>query len=284
MVTVREGHLIGDIPYLAFGNGPPLVALPGLTGDVGHPTGFARASQLRPLLPLARHFTVHVLNRRSGLPPRYSLGDLADDFAAGIGVEFRPPVPVLGVSTGGSVALQLAADHPALVSRLVVVAAACRLSEQGRRGQQRLVELIEAGQPRRAWALIGRLSAGSYLTGQAMAAMLWLLAPALTPHDPSALRALVAAEDRFDLGERLADISAPTLLIGGVHDRYYSPTSFRRTALGITGAQLRLLPRAGHAGTITHRGATRDMVRFLTSTEPVQVLEPLHHIRGPAAP
>lgn len=268
MVTVREGRLLGDIPYLVSGSGPPLVVLPGLTGDSGNPTGFARTAQLRPVAPLTRHFTVYVLNRRPGLPASYRLSDLADDFAAGIGVEFRPPVPVLGISTGGSTALQLAADHPALVDRLVVVAAACRLSEPGRQGQRRLVELIEAGRPRRAWASTGRLSASSYLGGRLMGALLWLLAPALTPADPTGLRGVVAAEDQFDLSDRLADITAPTLLVAGARDRYYSPALFRRTALGIPHARFRLLPRAGHAGTITHRATAREAVRFLASATP----------------
>lgn len=269
MVTVREGKLIGDIPCLVAGQGPPLIVLPGLTASSGNPTGFARSAQLRQVAPLTRHFTVYVLNRRPGLPAGYQLSDLADDFAAGIGGEFRLPVPVLGISTGGSTALQLAADHPALVDRLVVVAAACQLSEQGRQGQQQLVERIEAGQPRRAWAATGRLSASSALGGRLLAIMLWLLGPALTPDDPTELRALVAAEDRFNLCDRLADITAPTLLVADARDRYYHPELFRRTAQGIPRARLLLLPHTGHAGTIAHRGAAREVVRFLTTATPI---------------
>jgi pimeloyl-ACP methyl ester carboxylesterase len=51
-------------------------------------------------------------------------------------------------STGGSPALQLAADGPELVSRLVVAGAAYRLSEHGREFQLRVAALSAAGDRR----------------------------------------------------------------------------------------------------------------------------------------
>ena len=153
MVTVREGKLIGDIPCLVAGQGPPLIVLPGLTASSGNPTGFARSAQLRQVAPLTRHFTVYVLNRRPGLPAGYQLSDLADDFAAGIGGEFRLPVPVLGIST---------AARPPCNWRPTIRLWSARGGGRrvptvgaGRQGQQQLVERIEAGQPRRAWAATG---------------------------------------------------------------------------------------------------------------------------------
>jgi pimeloyl-ACP methyl ester carboxylesterase len=79
---------------------------------------------MRLLAPLARTFTVHRISRRAGL-------------ASGTNEEFQEPFDVLGISTGGSIALQLAADRAELVSRLLVAGAACRLSEHGRSFQRR---------------------------------------------------------------------------------------------------------------------------------------------------
>ena len=51
--------------------------------------------------------------RRPGMPQGYSLRDMAADAATTIRQEFVGPVDVIGVSTGGSIAQHLAADHPA---------------------------------------------------------------------------------------------------------------------------------------------------------------------------
>jgi pimeloyl-ACP methyl ester carboxylesterase len=45
--------------------------------------------------------------------------------------------------------------------------------------------------------------------------------------------AFARAEDAFDLGERLGDITAPTLVIAGERDTVYSPDILRRTADGV---------------------------------------------------
>ena len=90
------------------------------------------------------------------MPPGTTIEDLSDAYAAAHAHEFSEAVPVLGLSTGGMIGLQLAADHPAVVRRLVVLASAYRLSESGRDTQRRQARHSAAGQPRRAWAAVGR--------------------------------------------------------------------------------------------------------------------------------
>jgi hypothetical protein len=60
---VREGTLHGGLPYLAVGQGPPLVVFVGLTAKHANTTGLARRLELQTLKPMARHFTVHAVNR-----------------------------------------------------------------------------------------------------------------------------------------------------------------------------------------------------------------------------
>lgn len=54
----------------------------------------------------------------------------------------------------------------------------------------------------------------------------------------------VAAEDSFDASSQLHRITAPTPLVAGARDRFYSPELFQETAERIPGARLRLYPRA----------------------------------------
>lgn len=69
------------------------------------------------------------------------------------------------------------------------------------------------------------------------------------PTDPSDFLITVRAEEAFDVGARLGEIGAPTLVVAGARDPFYSPALFRATANGIPGARLVLLPRGGHVPT-----------------------------------
>jgi pimeloyl-ACP methyl ester carboxylesterase len=129
---VREGQTEGGLPFLSFGAGPPLVVFPGLGMTNANPSGIQRWGEMRLLAPLASTFTVHRISRRIGLASETTMEDLANDYAGALDEMFQKPVDVLGISTGGSLALQLAADRPELVRKLVVAGAACRLSEYGR--------------------------------------------------------------------------------------------------------------------------------------------------------
>src|SRR3712207_2271248 len=145
---VRDGMLKGGLPCLSFGEGPPLVVFPGLGMTNANPTGFQRWGEVRLLAPLARSFTVYRVGRRVGLKRGTTMVDLANDYAGALEEEFGGPVDVLGISTGGSLALQLAADRPGLVRKLVVAGAAYRLSEHGREFQRRVAQLAAAGDRR----------------------------------------------------------------------------------------------------------------------------------------
>jgi hypothetical protein len=157
---VREGSLHGGLPYLAVGQGPPLIVFSGLSAEHANPTGLARRFELQTLKPMARHFTVYAVNRKPGLPAGSTIRDLAAHYAEAIAREFPGPVSVEGISTGGSIAQQFAIDHPQLVCRLVLAATA-------------------AG-------------------GRAFAALMWLFGGSQRVDDPSDMLVTVAAEDVFD--------------------------------------------------------------------------------------
>ena len=249
-LEVREGHIKGGLPCLSFGEGPPLVVFPGLGITNANPKGLQRWGELRLLAPLARVFTVHRISRRVGLASGTTIEVLADVYALALDEEFGEPVDVLGISTGGSLALQLAADRPELVRRLVVAAAACRLSEHGRRFQQRVAELSAAGD----WRGLSMMQApdvadsriGRWIAGE----IFWL-----------------RAEDAFDIGDRLGEISAPTLVIGGGRDRFYPTELFRETADGIPNGRLILYEDRAHGGTLADWHFGKDVIAFLSADQ-----------------
>jgi pimeloyl-ACP methyl ester carboxylesterase len=227
-----------------------------------NPTGLARWGELRLLRRLTNQFTVYAVGRRPGLQPGVTMADLAAHACEGIESRFDGPVDVMGVSTSGSLALQLAADHPHLVRRLVVAAASCRLSPAGREMQLRYAELLADGRHRSSIRALVPGFVESRLARPLVSAVLPLLVP--RPEDPAGMAAMLMAEDGFDLESRLADIIAATLVVGGELDRFYPPDLARATAAGIPGAQLRIYPGRTHSGVFRAPGFIEGILAFLT--------------------
>jgi pimeloyl-ACP methyl ester carboxylesterase len=262
---VIEGHLKGGLPYLSLGEGPSLVVFPGLGMTNANPKGIQRWGEVRLLAPLARAFTVHRVGRRVGLELGTTMADLANDYAGALEDRFGGPVDVLGISTGGSIALQLAVDHPGLVRKLVVAGAAYRLSEHGRDFQRRMAQLSAEGDRREISRMQAPDVADSRFGRRIAGGLLWLAGPLFIRRgwDPSDTIATIEAEDAFDVGERLSAIAAPTLVVGGGRDRFYPPELFRETAERIPNARLVLYEDRAHGGTFADRRFGRDVVAFL---------------------
>jgi pimeloyl-ACP methyl ester carboxylesterase len=177
------------------------------------------------------------------MPAGYSLENMADDYATMIKEEFGEPVDVIGVSTGGSIAQHLAAGHPDLVRRLVIHSSAYTLSDSTKRLQMRIASLASQRRWQEAYATM--LSPTRYAR-----LVVWIgsrLAGVFgAPEDPSDVVVMVEAQDKLNFKERLAQIAAPTLLVAGEKDPYYSVALFRETAAGIPNARLILYPGKGH--------------------------------------
>jgi len=66
------------------------------------------------------------------------------------------------------------------------------------------------------------------------------------PSDPSDFLTTLEADLGHDTTGRLAEISAPTLILGGSEDPFYSEGLLRETAEGIPNAILRVYEGVGH--------------------------------------
>lgn len=285
-VSVNETELYVDVDgsQLRLERGR-LVELPTIVVLHGGP-GFDQG-YLRPSVGLLRDDAELVFvdlrgQGRSGRPPveTCTLEQMADDVAAlcdrlGLVHPF-----VLGHSAGGYVALHLAVRHPGLVGGLIlcnsaptlrplpddapppslseratpeVVAAAARLF-----GGDFSAESVEAFS-----RLVLPYYAGSRHTDVPAAIMsLSSLAPDVAAYFFGVLAA------QYDLRDRLAEITAPTLVLAGGEDWVSPPVASRTLAATIPGASLVEIPGAGHLTFAEEPEAFHDAVRRFLAAKP----------------
>jgi pimeloyl-ACP methyl ester carboxylesterase len=261
------GHFRCGLPYNRTGDGPrTLLVLQGLLPENKPQPGWS----VRMYRFLGREYTVYTVLRRPGLPQGYTLRDMAAEYATLVRDELGGgPVDVIGVSTGGSIAQHLAADHPESVRRLVIHSSAHALSRPARRLQLLVRDLALRGDWVGVWRLfVDAVFPRHGLAGAFRRPMVELSARLLglldARSDPSDLAVTIMAEDEHAFRDRLGEIAAPTLVIAGAEDPFYTVDLFRETAEGIPGARLVLYPGMGHPAT----GAAfrREVLGFLLGT------------------
>jgi pimeloyl-ACP methyl ester carboxylesterase len=243
-----SGYFKSGLAYNRSGSGPrDLIVFQELTFE-NKPRPIMEAKSYKFLWDM---YTVYEVLRKPGLPEGCSLEDMADDYAALIREEFRPPLDIIGVATGGSIAQVFAVRHPDLIRRLVIQSSAYKLSESARKLRKRIAR---QGSQRNwtgayAWLYETRLPKQNpkrLLLQIYYPFIAWSYGFIGTPKSSSDLVNTVEAEDRFDFKNHLAEIKMPTLVAAGMDDPLYSEELFRETAAGIYGAKLALYPGVGH--------------------------------------
>ena len=257
---------VGGVDRMTLGSGPPLVLLPGLAPENCLPVGSIRNGEIGTMARYADRFTVHWVGRPVGVPVGTTFAEMTDAVAEHLRSVFDGPVPVLGISTGGSFAQQLAADHPDLVERLVLISTGSRLAGHAAHTQQTMIRIATWKRPRIMMAAFGWDVLPPWRGRTLAAATLFTFGPRLYPGtgDLQDLHATLVAEADFDL-RRLPTITAPTLIINGARDRFYTRDIVDETAQLIPQSRLVVYPDKGHIGTVSDKRAVQETRRFVAS-------------------
>jgi pimeloyl-ACP methyl ester carboxylesterase len=277
----HEVATLGALPAAVLGppDAPPLVLLPGLSPEHAVGRGLGGRLDLTLAHAFAGRFRVTWVARRRGLaddPAPATMASLAAELADALQAAddaLGAPVDVLGISTGGSLALQLAADRPEVVRRLVVVSAAARLGARAQAEQRALAECVRAGDRRGAFAqLAADLATGAprplaMVARPPLALAGRLLGPLSWPDagDLRDLAAVIDAEDGFDLTGRLGDVRAPTLVVAGGRDPYSGRDAFEALARGVRDGRLARFARRGHVTVASDPRFVPTVERFLSA-------------------
>jgi pimeloyl-ACP methyl ester carboxylesterase len=190
---------------------PPVVLVHGLTRS----TGWWRPT----VAALEPDYEVHVV-RLPGVPH----GDAAEWFGAWLLAEGLAGATVVGHSMGGTVSVLTAAQNPAAVGRLVLIAPAGIVANRSRRSY-----------------LIPALRAGSGSIGR-----LVLASRDVLRFGP--IRLLRVASDllQADIAPVLSSVRAPTLVIWGAEDRLLPPSLGAVFCAEIPDCRLVTLERCAH--------------------------------------
>jgi 3-oxoadipate enol-lactonase len=224
-------------------DGPPDAPVLVLTGPLGT-TLDVWASQVAALADRFRVVRID-LRGHGGSPapePPYRMAELAGDAVAvldGLGVE---RAAWCGLSLGGMVCLYVASEQPQRVSRLVLCSTTAGFPDAA--SWRDRIAAVEAG----GTAAIADAVVSRWLTPDYAAAH---------PADLDAMREMVIGTDdtgyvgcchaveAWDHAARLGAVTAPTLVIGGAHDRS-TPVELHTAPLAehIPGARLEVLDAA----------------------------------------
>jgi pimeloyl-ACP methyl ester carboxylesterase len=227
----------------------------------GNPTGIARRLSLFPFRDLMNRYTIYLISRRPGVLPGTTIADFAADYANAISATLDVPVNLVGLSAGGAIALQFAADHPHLVHRLVVAGAAHTWSPQGKAALLDWLARVRAGR-HPMQAMTGLVMTSPLLRPWARALM-WVQDMDNRGKDMSDGIVTAEALVSFSCLDQLAEVVAPLLLIAGERDPFLSESIIRQTVAGAPFARLVVYPRRGHFGVFMDKRFSQDVAAFL---------------------
>lgn len=249
------------------GRGPAVVLLNGWSASgLAWPRAWVRE--------LERGFrVVRVDNRGSGYSrfaqAPFTVEDMADDVAAVLDVAELDSATVLGFSMGGMVAQEFAVRHAERLDGLVLVATRPPApAYRAPRAVNGLWGLL--GEPRRDEALdayftrVWSSAAGDGFADREPAAIRELVGQVVAR--PTSRRNLfnqLRAVSGWGHAERLASITAPTVVVHGDRDRFVDHENGRRIAELIPGSQYVELAGVGHLPPLEAPQTLLDLIRGL---------------------
>ncbi|HEY6745832.1 MAG TPA: alpha/beta fold hydrolase [Mycobacteriales bacterium] len=235
-----------EIAYAVAGQGPLLV----------HAPGWLTHLELSWALPVERGFYETVARGRtlvrydkagcglSGLSTRVPSLELEVEALAAVvaATAGAGPVELFGASMGAAVAAAFAADRPEVVSRLVLYGGWVR----GRDLATAATRAHVLGLITEQWGLGSDVLTDIFAPSADAASRTAFGAYQREAASPQTARGLLAAAYELDITDRLARITAPTLVLHRDRDRAAPLEQGRALAAGIPGARLEVLPGRDH--------------------------------------
>lgn len=259
-----------------WGDGAPLVLLHGFTGSA------ATWEPVRVLLGTRRRVVSLELPGHGASPPpdpAHGLADVARSAVAAVTALGIRRADWLGYSLGGRIALRVAVDHPAAVARLALESASPGLADPGARAVRAAADDALAARLERhglAWFVDCWMAQPLFASQRRLDTTVLARERRLRlDQSPAGLAAALRA---FGVGrqapiwDRLATVTAPTLLVAGAEDARYVAIA-RAMATRLRDARVAVVPEAGHTVHLENPVPFWSLVCRFLDTAPHTTLE-----------
>lgn len=241
--------------YMEWGNGPPLVIVPGLAGGYGLVGPLARL--------LAEHYRVISYQLRGeddcfALRQRFGMQDLVADLSEFLDLHRLEKPSLLGVSFGGVLALEFAARFPHRLNALAVQGAGSKFE---RSLLQRIAGIVLSRYPLPTDnAFVNQFFNLLFGRRQKQGPLFEFVTRQCWQTDQSVMAHRFRLVERFDIKDRLERIRVPTLILAADRDLLVSKRSLRALSAGIPGARTVPLPGCGHLAFVAQPRRIADEV------------------------
>ncbi len=231
--------------YVEFGRGNrTLIILPGLGDGLRTMKGLAGSLSWMYRI-FAKQYRVYIFSRKSQLVDGCTSKDMACDLKKAMDQLGVSQADILGVSQGGTVAQHLAAAYPDSVGKLVLAVTYPKTNNTVRERVNSWIAMAETGDYKSIF-----IDTTEHSYSDAMLKKYRPLYPVLSrigkPASFDRFIAMAKACVTHDAADRLNDIAAPTLIIGGDCDKIVGTDAAHELAAGIKNSRLHIYNGLGH--------------------------------------
>lgn len=211
-----------SMDYCKFGSGErTLVILPGLSiqSVMGSADAVAQAYQT-----LAQDYTIYLFDPPKELPDSYPVYEAAEDVAEALQALGLEKVSIFGASYGGMKAMLIAARHPEMVEKTIVVSTSANLTEEEFQTVENWISLAKAGDTEGLYLAFGEALYPKEVYEQSRQL---LIDTAKTVTEEELSRFVIQAEGMrgLDMTDQLDQIQCPMLAIGDRQDHVLGGTA-----------------------------------------------------------
>lgn len=234
-----------DMYYVSFGKGKKkLAVLPGLSDGLATVKGKALFLS-PPYRRFLQNYTVFLFSRKNDMPEGYSIRDMAADqirVLKDLGID---QTYLLGVSQGGMIAQYMAADHPEMVTKLILAVTAPNANTVVQKTVSGWIAMAERGDHTALMSdTAEKMYSEKYL--EKYRRYLPLLARLTKPRSYERFLKNAQAILGFDCRDDLTKINCPTLIIAGSDDHTVGNEAAYELHRAITGSDLYVYDGLGH--------------------------------------
>jgi 3-oxoadipate enol-lactonase len=247
--TLKVGDI--NIYYEVHGEGEPLLMIQGYGQYSGHWTTV--------LSPFSKQYRVIIFdNRGTGRSDKpempYTMQMMASDVKGLLDALGIDKANVFGVSMGGMIAQEFALDYPEKVINLVLGCTQCGGKQTILPSEEALVflfspEIAKLPAEERARQTTPWLWTKEFIDKHPEAVDMYIDITAKYPTPAQGFSAQAQAIVHHDTCDRLPQIKVPTLVIAGDADRIIPHENSKIIASRVPGAELVIIPNAGHGFT-----------------------------------